>query len=143
MVTTREPKQCKASHLRKIISSSSRGGSTIDYESDFLFPDEYVKRETRLNEIGSSTVIYALDGGSAWIHTSSTSEYIRFQGMDQTYIDGQKPPLRRGLLMGIDTYGITDDDSVAELTGWKTICVGGSEQIPFIVAHELIHRQQK
>ena len=78
----------------KFITSSSLGESTMEYESDFLFPDKYVKRETRLSEIGNSTVIYALDGDSAWIHTSSTTELIRFQGMDQKYIDGQKPALR-------------------------------------------------
>lgn len=78
----------------KFITSSSRGKSTMEYESDFLFPDKYVKRETRVLEIGNSTVASGLDGASAWIHTSSTSEFLRFQGYDQKYIDAQKPALR-------------------------------------------------
>jgi hypothetical protein len=49
----------------------------------------------------------------------------------------------KGLLIGVDMYGKTDDASVAELSGWKKSSVGGIEQIPFIVAHELIHYQQK
>lgn len=49
----------------------------------------------------------------------------------------------KGLLIGVDMYGKTDDASVAELSGWKKSSVGGIEQVPFIVAHELIHYQQK
>jgi hypothetical protein len=48
-----------------------------------------------------------------------------------------------GLLIGVEKFGKTDDASVAELSGWKKSSVGGIEQIPFIVAHELIHYQQK
>jgi hypothetical protein len=49
----------------------------------------------------------------------------------------------KGLLIGVDMYGKTDDASLAELSGWKKSSVGGIEQIPFIVAHELVHYQQK
>jgi len=49
----------------------------------------------------------------------------------------------KGLLIGVDMYGKTDDVSLAELRGWKKTSVGGIEQIPFIVAHELVHYQQK
>lgn len=49
----------------------------------------------------------------------------------------------KGLLIGTEMYGKTDDASVAELSGWKKSSVGGIERIPFIVAHELIHYQQK
>jgi hypothetical protein len=49
----------------------------------------------------------------------------------------------KGLLIGVDMYGKIDDASIAELSGWKKSAVGGIEQIPFIVAHELIHYQQK
>lgn len=49
----------------------------------------------------------------------------------------------KGLLIGVDMYGKTDEASVGELTGWRKSAVGGAEQIPFIVAHELIHYQQK
>jgi hypothetical protein len=49
----------------------------------------------------------------------------------------------KGLLIGVEMYGKTDDASVIELSGWKKSSVGGIEQIPFIVAHELIHYQQK
>lgn len=78
----------------KFITSSSRGESKMEYESDFLFPDKYVKRETHVLEIGSFNDIYGIDGASVWNHQSSTSEFIRFQAMDQKYIDGQKPALR-------------------------------------------------
>lgn len=49
----------------------------------------------------------------------------------------------KGLLIGVEMYGKTDDASVAELSGWKKANVGRIEKIPFIVAHELIHYQQK
>jgi hypothetical protein len=49
----------------------------------------------------------------------------------------------KGLLIGVDMYGKTDDASVAELSGWKKASVDGIEKIPFIVAHELIHYQQR
>lgn len=49
----------------------------------------------------------------------------------------------KGLLIGVDMYGETDEFSVAELSGWKKAVVGGIEKIPFVVAHELVHYQQK
>jgi hypothetical protein len=49
----------------------------------------------------------------------------------------------KGLLIGVDMYGKTDDASVGELSGWKKTSVGGIERIPFIVAHELVHYQQR
>jgi len=49
----------------------------------------------------------------------------------------------KGLLIGFEMYGKTDDASLAELSGWKKSVVGKVERIPFIVAHELIHYQQK
>jgi hypothetical protein len=49
----------------------------------------------------------------------------------------------KGLLIGVEMYGKTDDASVAELSGWKKSSVGKIETIPFIVAHELVHYQQK
>jgi hypothetical protein len=49
----------------------------------------------------------------------------------------------KGLLIGFEMYGKTDDASLAELSGWKKSSVGRIEEIPFIVAHELVHYQQK
>lgn len=49
----------------------------------------------------------------------------------------------KGLLIGVEMYGKTDDASLAELSGWKKASVGRIEEIPFIVAHELVHYQQK
>jgi hypothetical protein len=49
----------------------------------------------------------------------------------------------KGLLVGIEMYGKTDDASVAELTGWKKSSISGIDRIPHIVAHELVHYQQK
>src|SRR5688500_13765561 len=49
----------------------------------------------------------------------------------------------KGLLIGVDMYGKTDEASVAELSGWKKANVGRIEKIPSIVAHELVHYQQK
>jgi len=49
----------------------------------------------------------------------------------------------KGLLIGVEMYGKTDDASVAELSGWKKASVSRIEDIPFIVAHELVHYQQK
>ena len=49
----------------------------------------------------------------------------------------------KGLLIGVDKFGKTDDASLAELSVSKKASVDGIERIPFIVAHELIHYQQK
>ena len=49
----------------------------------------------------------------------------------------------KGLLIGVDMYGKTDDASLAELNNWQKKVVGKVERIPFIVAHELIHYQQR
>jgi Predicted Zn-dependent protease (DUF2268) len=49
----------------------------------------------------------------------------------------------KGLLIGVDMYGKTDDASLAELSPWKKAVVGRVDRIPHIVAHELVHYQQK
>lgn len=49
----------------------------------------------------------------------------------------------KGLIIGVDMFGKTDDASLAEFSGWKKSSVDGIGRIPFIVAHELIHYQQK
>ena len=49
----------------------------------------------------------------------------------------------KGLLIGVEMYGKTDDASLAELNNWQKRVVGKVERIPFIVAHELVHYQQK
>ena len=49
----------------------------------------------------------------------------------------------KGLLIGVEMYGKTDDASLAELNNWQKKVVGKVDRIPFIVAHELIHYQQK
>lgn len=49
----------------------------------------------------------------------------------------------KGLLIGVDKFGKTDDASLAELNSAKKASVDRIERIPFIVAHELIHYQQK
>lgn len=48
-----------------------------------------------------------------------------------------------GLLIGVEMYGKTDDASLAELNNWQKAVVSKVERIPFIVAHELVHYQQK
>lgn len=48
-----------------------------------------------------------------------------------------------GLLIGVEMYGKTDDASLAELNNWQKAVVGKVERIPFIVAHEIVHYQQK
>ena len=48
-----------------------------------------------------------------------------------------------GLLIGVEMYGKTDDASLAELNNWQKAVVGKVERVPFIVAHELVHYQQK
>jgi len=48
-----------------------------------------------------------------------------------------------GLLIGVEMYGKTDDASLAGLNNWQKAAVSKVERIPFIVAHELIHYQQR
>jgi hypothetical protein len=48
-----------------------------------------------------------------------------------------------GLLIGVDMYGLTKDTPVEELGRWHRAVLKPIEGIPHIVAHELIHYQQK
>ena len=47
------------------------------------------------------------------------------------------------LLIGVDMFGQTDPASIEELTPWLKAVVGSMDRLPYVVAHELIHYQQK
>lgn len=47
------------------------------------------------------------------------------------------------LLIGVDMYGITSNTPTDELTDWHKKVLKPIDEIPYIVAHELIHYQQK
>src|SRR5437588_7060816 len=49
----------------------------------------------------------------------------------------------KGLLIGVDMYGLSKATAVEELGGWHKAVLKPIEDIPYIVAHELIHYQQK
>lgn len=49
----------------------------------------------------------------------------------------------RGLLIGAEMYGRTPQTPMDELTDWHKTVLGPVESIPHIVAHEIIHYQQK
>lgn len=49
----------------------------------------------------------------------------------------------KGLLIGVDMFGKTDEKSLEEMNDWRKAVVAKIERIPVIVAHELIHYQQK
>ncbi len=48
-----------------------------------------------------------------------------------------------GLLIGVDMYGMTKTTSADELDSWHKAVLKPIDEIPYIVAHELIHFQQK
>lgn len=48
----------------------------------------------------------------------------------------------KGLLIGAEMYGLTDDTDRSELDAWHQAVLSGVEKVPYIVAHELIHYQQ-
>lgn len=48
-----------------------------------------------------------------------------------------------GLLIGVDMYGKNSPDSLDELDAWHKAVVSSIDRLPIIVAHELIHYQQK
>jgi hypothetical protein len=49
----------------------------------------------------------------------------------------------KGLLIGVDMHGLTKGTPVEELGGWHRAVLKPIEELPHIVAHELIHYQQK
>ncbi len=49
----------------------------------------------------------------------------------------------RSLLIGVDMYGLTPDTPMEELSDWLKNVLKPIDEIPYIVAHELIHYQQK
>jgi hypothetical protein len=50
---------------------------------------------------------------------------------------------RNGIIIGADLYGLTSETDMAELTDWHKTVLKSVDEIPHIVAHELIHIQQK
>lgn len=50
---------------------------------------------------------------------------------------------RHGLLIGADMYGLTPDTPKEELSQWLISVLKPVDEIPHIVAHELVHFQQK
>lgn len=49
----------------------------------------------------------------------------------------------KGLLIGVDMFGKNADAPVDELGAWHKAVVSSVDRLPFIVAHELIHYEQK
>lgn len=49
----------------------------------------------------------------------------------------------KGLLIGVDMFGKNDGAPLDELGHWHRAVVGSIERLPYIVAHELIHYEQK
>ena len=49
----------------------------------------------------------------------------------------------KGLLIGVDMFGKNGSAPVDELGAWHKAVVSSVDRLPFIVAHELIHYQQK
>jgi len=49
----------------------------------------------------------------------------------------------QGLLIGVDMFGRTKNMPLEELSDWHKAVIKPIEAIPFVVAHELIHYQQK
>ena len=47
-----------------------------------------------------------------------------------------------GLLIGVDMFGLTKDTDLEEMSDWHKAVLKSIDDIPLIVAHELIHYQQ-
>lgn len=48
-----------------------------------------------------------------------------------------------GLIIGVDMYGLSDTTPVNELSAWHQEVIKSVNEMPHIVAHELVHFQQK
>jgi hypothetical protein len=49
----------------------------------------------------------------------------------------------KGLLIGVDMFGKNENVPTDELSDWHKAVVGSIDRLPYIVAHELIHYEQK
>jgi hypothetical protein len=49
----------------------------------------------------------------------------------------------KGLLIGVDMFGKNEKTAMEELGDWHKAVVSSVDRLPYIVAHELIHYQQK
>ena len=49
----------------------------------------------------------------------------------------------RALLIGVDMYGLTPGAPMDGLSDWHRTVLKSAEAVPHIVAHELIHYQQR
>jgi hypothetical protein len=49
----------------------------------------------------------------------------------------------KGLLIGVDMFGKNENVPTDELSDWHKAVVGATDRLPYIVAHELVHYEQK
>ena len=49
----------------------------------------------------------------------------------------------KGLLIGVDMFGKNENVPTDELSDWHKAVVGSIDRLPYIVAHELVHYEQK
>lgn len=140
----------------------------IIYRDEYLRKGSVGLQEFLRSKIGNScNLVTAIDAApkyyaslraqSAKIETYKPQMLASFRKLKEIYPDARFPNVYfvigrmnaggtatlKGLLIGFEMYGKTDDASIAELSGWKKSSVGRIEEIPFIVGHELIHYQQK
>jgi hypothetical protein len=140
----------------------------IIYRDEYLRKGSVGLQEFLRSKIGNScNLVTAIDAApkyyaalraqSAKIENYKPQMLASFKKLKEIYPDARFPNVYfvigrmnaggtatvKGLLIGFEMYGKTDDASLAELSGWKKSSVGRIEEIPFIVAHELVHYQQK
>jgi hypothetical protein len=93
------------------------------------------------------------------LRVSSMEDKIResFRKLEEVYPDATFPDVYfvigkmtsggtdspRGLLIGVEMHSRTEDTPTDELGSWHRAVLGPPERIPAIVAHELVHYQQK
>ena len=140
----------------------------IVYRDEYLNKGSIGLNEFRRARIGSSCALvdvinahpkyYAsLRESSAKIETYKPQMMASFRKLKEIYPEAVFPDVYfligrmnsggtlsdKGLLIGVDMYGKTDEKSLEGMSDWHKAVVVKIERIPFIVAHELIHYQQK
>lgn len=140
----------------------------IVYRDEYLKKGSPGLQEFRRTRIGSSCGLvdaintypqyYAsLRESSAKIETYKPQMQASFRKLKEIYPEAVFPDVYfligrmnsagtltpQGLLIGVDMFGKTDEKSVEKMNDWHKAVVSQIERVPFIVAHELIHYQQK
>ncbi|MEZ5424723.1 MAG: DUF2268 domain-containing putative Zn-dependent protease [Pyrinomonadaceae bacterium] len=152
----------------KAYDKATPANDLIVYRDEYLKKGSAGLEEFRRTRIGSSCgLVDAIDNhpkyyaglrpGSLKVASYKPQMQKSFRKLKEIYPDSIFPDVYfligrmnsagtltgKGLLIGVDMFGKTADFPVEEMDPWHKAVISSIDRLPYIVAHELIHYQQK